>query len=160
MKKRFRWELLLFSVLAVFVAVLLAETLVVKVRTTNLKKEPVFYAANVATLRAGTQMEKVGEKQGWYQVRTLKGQVGWVHSSAVQGKKLSLLPTQTKTGATAQEVSLAGKGFNKQVEDKHKAGNPSLNYAAVDMMLTIKVTPAQLKAFLQKGKLGEFGGAK
>lgn len=160
MKKPFRIELLLFAVLGVFVAVLLAETLVVKVRTTNMKKEPVFYAPTVAVLQAGAQVEKLGEQQGWYQVRTPKGLTGWLHSSAVQAKKMSLLPTQARAGATASEVSLAGKGFNKQVEGKHKAGNPSLNYAAVDQMLKLEVTPAQLKAFLQKGRLGEFGGAR
>ena len=58
MKKPFRIEILVFAVLAVFVAVLLAETLVVKVRSTNLKKEPVFYAPNVAVLTAGAQVEK------------------------------------------------------------------------------------------------------
>lgn len=160
MKRPSRAQVLLIAVLAVFVAVLLAETLVVKVRTTNLKKEPVFYAPTVAVLQAGTQVEKIGEQQGWFQVRTPQGQTGWLHSSAVQAKKLSLLPTQAKTGATAQEVSLAGKGFNKQVEEQHKSGNPSLNYAAVDKMLRLKVDPAQLKAFLEKGRLGEFGGAR
>jgi len=160
MKKPFRIEILVFAILAVFVAVLLAETLVVKVRSTNLKKEPVFYAPNVAVLAAGAQVEKLSEQQGWFQVKTTAGQIGWLHSSAVQAKKLSLFASQTKSGATAQEVSLAGKGFNKQVEGQHRAGNPSLNYASVDRMLKLRVTPAQLKEFLRKGRLGEFGGAR
>ncbi len=67
---------------------------------------------------------------------------------------------QVKSAASAEEVALAGKGFNKQVEEKYKANNPSVNFIAVDRMLKLKVTPRQLKSFLEKGKLGEFGGGQ
>lgn len=162
MKKYKLIRFLLLALLVVFVAIILAETLVVKVKTTNLRKEPVFYASTVAVLKAGDSVEKLSSQGGWYKVRTAQGQEGWLHSSAVQTKKFSLaaLDKPVKSGATAEEVALAGKGFNKQVEDKYKANNPGISFAKVDQMLKLKVSSAQLKAFLQKGKLGEFGGSK
>ena len=39
------------AVLAAAAALLIAETLVIKVQTTSLRREPKFYAASVATLR-------------------------------------------------------------------------------------------------------------
>ncbi|NOR14838.1 MAG: SH3 domain-containing protein [Candidatus Aminicenantes bacterium] len=160
--KKKTWTLLLFSVLAVFIVILLAETLVVKVKTTNLRKEPVFYAETIAVLKAGEAVEKVAEQAGWYKVKTAKGIQGWVHSSAVSSKSFDLLSLgrTTKTGASAEEVALASKGFNRQVEDAYKAKHKDANFAGVDRMLRLKVTPAQLRRFLEQGKLGKFGEPK
>ena len=162
MKRYLYFKHLLLALLVVFVAIALAETLVVKVKTTNLRKEPVFYASTVAVLKAGDSVEKLSSQGGWYKVRTPQGMEGWLHSSAVQTKKFSLsaMDKSVKPGATAEEVALAGKGFNKQVEGKYKANNPGISFAKVDQMLKLKVSSAQLKDFLKKGKLGEFGGAK
>ena len=163
MKNRLKlFHLLIFYIFLVFVTIILADTLVVKVKSTSLRNQPVFYASSVTILSAGESVEKLAEKEGWYRVRTSKGLEGWLHSSAVQAKKFSLmtLGKAVKTEATADEVALASKGFNQQVEAKYKASNPEVSYAWVDRMLRIQVTPAQLKKFFEEGKLGEFGGAK
>lgn len=140
----------------------MAETLVVKVKSTNLRKEPKFYAETLATLKAGDTLEKISEQAGWVKAKTAQGLVGWVHSSAVQPKKFSLLALDKslKTEASAEEVALAAKGFNKQVEESYRARHASLNYAWVEKMLEIKISVAQIRDFLKKGKLGEFGGAE
>lgn len=153
---------LVFCIFMVFVTVILAETLVVKVKSTYLRNQPVFYASPITALNAGDSVEKLAEKDGWFRVKTSKGQEGWLHSSSVRAKKFSLktLGKSVKTEATADEVALAGKGFNRQVEDKFKANNSQLSYVWVERMLRIKVTPAQLKRFLEAGKLGDFGGSK
>lgn len=162
MKNISRLKLLIAAILVVFVAVILAETLVVKVKTTNLKKEPVFYSSTIVVLNAGDQVEKIDEQQGWYKVRTDKGLAGWLHSSAVQEKKFSLLALDKSVAseASAKEVSLAGKGFNKQVEAQYKASNPAISFVVVDKMVKLRVSTKQLVDFIKKGKLGEFGGAK
>lgn len=148
--------------LFLFTAVLLAETVVVKIQTTGLKKEPKFYASTVATLKAGDSLEKLASQEGWVKVKTKAGAVGWVHSSAVETKKFNLLAVNgnVKSQASASEVALAGKGFNKQVEDNYKTRHKDADFAAVDRMLKIGATPAKVQAFLKRGKLGEFGGAK
>lgn len=161
MNKRIRFGALLLAVAAVFVY-LLAETVVVKVKTTAVRKEPKFTAAVVATLQAGAPLEKLADKDGWFQVKTKAGVTGWVHSSALHTKKFDLLAMDKtmKTEASSGEIALASKGFNKQVEDAYKARNQAANFAAVDRMEALKALAADIEAFLKRGRLGEFGGAK
>jgi uncharacterized protein YgiM (DUF1202 family) len=141
---------------------LIAETLVVKIRTTNLRKQPKFYAQTLTVLKTGERLEKLGSQNGWIRVKTSLGLTGWIHSSAVETKKFSLFSSnQTlKTGATADEVVLAAKGFNKKVEEEYKAEHPNINFALVDKMLKIEIPPSEMEAFLKKGKLGEFRGTE
>jgi len=139
-----------------------ADTLVVKIQTTQLRKSPQYFSQGLAALKAGDRLEKISESSGWIQVKTSGGVVGWIHSSAVEVTKFNLLAMDKsmKTQATASEVALAGKGFNKQVEDKYKSKHTEMNFAAVDAMLQLKTTLAQIEDFLKKGKLGESRGAK
>jgi hypothetical protein len=149
-------------VLSVFVVCLAAETLLVKVQTTQLRKGPQFFSQALAALKAGDRLEKVSENAGWIQVKTSAGVLGWVHSSAVQTTKFNLLAMDKsmKTQATASEVALAGKGFNKQVEASYRAKHGDVSFALVDQMLQLKIPPAQIEDFLKKGKLGEFRGVQ
>ncbi len=148
--------------LLVLAVLLLAETVVVKVQTTSLRKEPKFYAAAVASLKAGDSLTKLASQNGWFQVKTVADVIGWIHSSAVETKKFNLTSVggTRKTQASASEVALAGKGFNKQVEDSYKANHANADFAAVDRMLKIAVSPAVVEAFVKKGKLAGSGGGK
>ena len=161
MNKRAR---LTFFLAAFFLAVvfLLAETVIVKIQSTNLRQEPKFYSVSLAVLRAGENLTKVTQQGDWIQVRTSAGATGWIHSSAVETKKFNLLAMDKglKTQASASEVALASKGFNKQVEQSYRSKHAEANFAAVDKMLLLKVQPMDVEAFLKKGKLGEFGGPK
>jgi uncharacterized protein YgiM (DUF1202 family) len=151
------------GLLALFVTLALAETLVVKVQSTNLRKTPKFYGAVVQALKSGDKVEKVaGQPDGWFQVKTAGGAVGWVHSSAVSVQKFSLTAVNAplKTQASADEVALAGKGFNKQVEESFRAKNTEANFAEVDRLQQLKVGPAALEQFLKQGRLGDFRGGK
>lgn len=73
---------------------------------------------------------------------------------------IAAMDKSMKTSATADEIALAGKGFNKQVEDAYKSRNKGVSFAEVDRMLRIKVSPDELRKFLMEGKLAEFGGAR
>ncbi len=160
MHKSLRFKFLLVGLAVVCVAVLLAETLFVKVQTTYVRKEPKFYSPAVATLQAGESVTQIAAEAGWFKVRTAKGTEGWIHSSAVQTGKFAVaaVDQSLKTGATAEEVALAGKGFNKQVEEEYKNRNKEVNFLEVDRMLKIKISPDELRKFLMEGKLVEFGG--
>lgn len=160
--KSSRFKLLFIGVAIVCVAVLLAETLIVKVQSTYVRQEPKFYSPPVATLKAGESVTQISSQAGWFKVKTSKGIEGWIHSQAVQTGKFTVaaMDKSLKTSATADEVALAGKGFNKQVEDEYKSRNKGLNFGEVDRMLKIKVTPDELRRFLMGGRLAEFGGAR
>jgi SH3-like domain-containing protein len=141
---------------------LLAETVVVKVQTTVLRKEPKFYAQTVAALKAGDGLEKLASQDGWLQVRTAAGAVGWIHGSAVETRSFSLsaVDKSMKTQASASEIALAGKGFDKQVEAGYRARHANVSFVWVDRMVQVKIPAAELERFLRQGKLGEFGGGR
>jgi hypothetical protein len=161
MKKRFRLGALVLAVMLVFIY-LLAETITVKVKTTSVRRDPKFYAASLATIQAGTALQKLAVKNGWFQVKTKDGVTGWVHSSAIDTRKFNLtaLDGSPNTQASSGEVALAAKGFNKRVEDSYRAKNGAANYAGVDKMEKITVLAAEIEEFLKQGKLGEFGGGR
>jgi hypothetical protein len=161
MKKPALAMTLVAMVLVVFVF-LLAETVVVKIKTTSIRKDPKFTSAAVAPLKAGESLEKLETRSGWIRVRTKAGVVGWVHSTAVEARKVNLtaMDKNMQTQASAGEVALAAKGFNKQVEDKYRTSNPNLDFALVDALEKLKPTAAEVEAFLKFGRLGEFGGVK
>lgn len=161
MKTRMRLGALVLAVAAVFV-ILYAETVVVKVKTTAIRKEPKFTSATLATLKTGAPLDRLASKDGWFQVKTKAGVTGWVHSSAIDTKKFTLaaMDKTMKTEATSGEVALASKGFNKQVEDAYKARNQAADFAAVDRMEALKALAADIEAFLKRGRLGELGGAR
>ena len=161
MSKKWRFKMIFVGVAVVCVALLLAQTLTVKVQSTYVRKEPKFYSPPLAALSAGESVTQISSQAGWFKVRTSKGIEGWIHSQAVQSGKFTVaaMDQTLKTSATADEVALAGKGFNKQVEDEYKS-RKGINFGEVDRMLRIKVTPDELRRFLMEGKLAEFGGAR
>ena len=161
MKKPARLTFFVAAVLAVFV-LLLAETVVVKVKTTGVRRDPKFTSAILASIKAGEPLERLEAQSGWIKVKTKAGVVGWIHSTAVEARKVNLLAMDKtmKTQASAGEVALAAKGFNKQVEDKYRAGNAAADFAAVDALEKVLPTAAEIEAFMKQGKLGEYGGAR
>jgi uncharacterized protein YgiM (DUF1202 family) len=154
--------ILISALLILAVTQLVAETLTVKVRSTSLRSAPKFYAASVQALQAGDKVEKISTQDGWIQVRTSGGAVGWVHSSAVAVPKFDLMASNQgpKTQASADEIALAGKGFNKQVEENYRAKHGELSFVWVDKMLKIEISAAMVEAFLKAGRLAGFGGGR
>lgn len=148
--------------LALAAALLAAETFIVKVKTSSLRSSPKFYASTVLAIKAGDKLEKVASQGDWIQVKNAAGATGWIHKSALEPKKFNLLASSTgvKSQATADEVALASKGFNKQIEDSYRAKNKGISFVWVDKMLLIKIPLNQELTFLKDGKLGDFGGAK
>jgi hypothetical protein len=150
----------LAAVLCGVVLLFAADTMIVKVKVTKLKNNPQFFASTVVSLDAGAQLEKIETQGSWIKVKTSQGAVGWLHSSAVQSKKFSLLAVNApnKTGASADEVALAGKGFNKQVEESFKSKNKDIDFRWVDRMLKITIGEKALLEFLKAGRLADYGG--
>lgn len=137
-----------------------AETLKVTVKTSKLRKSPKFYARSVATVKFGDSLQKLMEQGDWIQATTTAGITGWIHSSAVTKPKFSLTAgRRAQEETTADEVALAGKGFNEQVEREYRQ-QTNLDYTWVDRMAQITVSETEMERFLREGKLGEFGGGK
>lgn len=72
---------------------------VVKQNGTNIRKGPSTSYSIVSTENAGTIVEKLGAKDGWYQIKTKTGKIGWVAgwlisstSEGIQGKVIVIDP--------------------------------------------------------------------
>ena len=160
MRTFFRATLAVACLLAISVALLAATRLTVQVSRTKMRKEAKFWASSVATLQAGDAVEEVSRTGDWVKVRTASGTEGWVHGSAVTSRSIHLTggSKTAERGASADEISLAGKGFTEEVEDQYKQNKSGLAFDGVDWMSRIEVKEGELKRFLQEGKLAEWGG--
>ncbi len=77
-------------------------------------------------------------------------------------KKVVLKPgaSDVKKAATNDEIALAGKGFNKQVEGEFKTRNQNIDFIWIDKMEKITVSQSQMQKFLKQGKLYPEGGSQ
>jgi len=161
MKKISSASILLLSVVIV-AGTACAGTVTVRQKMTKVRSQPKFYATEVATVQRGDWLEEIAKGDGWIKVKTQAGQVGWVHSSACVLKKIKLSKAESMGAGdvSADEVALAGKGFNPMVERKYRESHPELNYRLLDQIESFDVDEAELIEFMQEGKLGDFRGAK
>lgn len=129
-------------------------TMSVQMRTTTVRATPMALGAAVGTLSYGAQVKVVGEQGNWYQIEAPSG---WVPKSDLTSHKVVVNPDQKFSGSGSRhdEVALAGKGFNPQVEEAYKRSNPNLAsaFAAVDRVEGFGESEAALRAFASAGKL-------
>ncbi len=163
MRRRIPMLALLVVALAAGVA-LAAEIMNVKLREATVRSGPKHFKPAVATLKYGDTVEVLETNEGWLKVRLRDGQTGYLHESAVTDEKLPKeLPggggTAAPSSVSRDEVSLAGKGFNPQVEKKYREQRPNLeqHFKQVDAMERRAVSARELDAFLRDGQLGGEG---
>ncbi|MDD2239934.1 MAG: SH3 domain-containing protein [Kiritimatiellae bacterium] len=129
----------------------------VQVREGVLRNRASFLGTVTGTLAYGERVD-VGQRQaGWCEVvGSPSGATGWLHESALTPKRLVVESgvDDARIAASGEEVALAGKGFNKEVEAEYKKQNATLDYAWVDRMLDYQIPQAQLIDFLRQGGLG------
>jgi len=123
----------------------------VVVEQAKVRKAKAFFAAPVATVKYKDSLSAGEPEDGWVPV-TVSGKHGWLHESAV-GSKAGKLKGGWDGGDEAgqDEVTLAGKGFNAEVEKAHRSGDAG-DYAAVDAMEKRTVSEADLLSFMRAGK--------
>jgi len=138
-------------------------TMSVQLKTGQLRSSPSFLGGVVAEVAYGDQVD-VQEQQGdWLQVRSMRNQSGWIHQSALTRKRVVLQSggDSARVAASGEEIALAGKGFNADVEAQYRKGRRGLNYAWVDRMETFKVASPEMVSFLKSGGIQPpRGGAK
>jgi SH3-like domain-containing protein len=125
----------------------------VQVKSGQLRATASYLGKPVAAVAYGDRVTVVQKQGEWYEVRTTGGETGWLHQSALTVKRVALKAGATDVQATAsgEELALAGKGFNSQVEADFKKRNPTINFGPIDAMEKIKVSPQQAAEFLQEG---------
>jgi SH3-like domain-containing protein len=157
--------LVLLGVLCVPLHVNADETMSVQVKESEIRATPSFLGRIVARLVYGDRVTVTGKKDSWTKV-SLKGGApqGWMHASALTTKRIVLKAGQTnvQSGTSQDELALAGKGFNDQVEASFMNQNKTLDYTWINVMEKYKVAPELMSTFLAQGEVGapSEGGAQ
>lgn len=127
----------------------------VQVREGQLRSSPSFLGGITAQVSYGDRLEILEEKSGWIRVRDDAGRTGWIHGSALTEKKVVLKAggTDLTADASGEELALAGKGFNAEVEKTWRASNPEMDFDWVDRMEGWNVDAGEAADFLAKGSV-------
>ncbi len=154
-----RLLLLLAVVLTTALAWAATQMQSVQVREGQLRDKPSFLGKVAATVSYGDRLEILENRGGWTRARGDDGE-GWIHASALTEKRVVLRSgdRDADVGASGEELALAGKGFNDEVEARFRAENPDVDYTWVDRMETIVVTADEARAFLAAGAVEPKGG--
>ncbi len=131
------------------------EIMSVQVRSSKLRSRPSFLGSTVAEVGYGAQMEVNSKRGPWFEVTAPDGESGWLHESALSEDELVMVSgtIDADTGASGEEIALAGKGFNDQVENAYQEKHGDLDYTWVDLMEKMVITPEQAEIFLAAGQV-------
>lgn len=150
----------LLGLLVIASTALAAERLQVVVQKAPVRQAPQVFGKIVFNLGYGTWVTVQQRKSGWLQVQAA-GKSGWLHESAVARRAARLVAgtKQADVAASQQELTLAGKGFNQQVEQAYRQKNRQLDYGTIDRMEAFSVDEGELWRFVREGGLGGGGYA-
>ena len=132
-----------------------AATMSVQVKNGQIRATPSFLGKVVAPLSYGDKVQILETKNEWMNVTGPGGQSGWVHSSALTKKKIVMTSgsEDVQTGASGDELALASKGFNSDVEADFKSKNQNVDFTWVNRMEKYKVSPEEMQEFLKEGQV-------
>lgn len=131
------------------------DMLSVQVKSGKLRSRPSFLGKVVGQMSYGQPVTLKEQKGSWVKIVGANGESGWLHESALSDEEITMKAGSeaVQVGASSEELALAGKGFNPTVENEYQKENPDLNYALIDRIETIVVTPEQAEAFLAAGQV-------
>jgi len=133
----------------------------IQVKKGAVRSNPSFLGKIVAQLEYGDQITVQNVKDSWYFIYRPEGSTqGWMHSSALSMKKIVLKPgaSDVEQAASSDELTLAGKGFNQQVEEDFKSQNPEVDFTWINRMEKTVISQNQIQTFIKEGKLSPEGG--
>jgi uncharacterized protein YgiM (DUF1202 family) len=130
-------------------------TVYVASKSVDLKSSSGPFASSRGTLSYGDKVTVLQVDGKWAEVRTTSEPSisGWTSTANLTSKRII---AGNDISASATEISLAGKGFNEEVENAYKAKG-SLNYADVDRTEAQTVSDGELYKFLTEGRLATGG---
>jgi len=131
-------------------------TITVRVLSAKVMDNPKFIGKTVAQVSRGAYLTYQDKKNGWYQVQTADGKTGWIHKSAVLEKKVQLSSKmgQAGSGASQEEIELAGRGFTKDVEEKYRSEHGDLDFSHVDNIEALQMDSETVARFAAAGQVG------
>lgn len=139
-----------------------AAVMSVQIREGQVRASPSFLAKPVAGVAYGQQVEVMETRGDWSRVRA-GAHSGWIHTTSLSRKKLTLRAGDEEVSSTAsnKEIALAGKGFTEDLEAQYRNQHPASEFKEVDRMEKIKFDPEALLRFLREGGVEpKAGGAR
>ncbi len=150
-------KLIFFTLLIQFclAGLVAAKPMSVQVKEAPLRETPSFLGKIIGTCAYGDQVEAQQNKDAWVRVASGNGTVGWMHNSALSSKRIVLASNrqQAQVAASGDELALAGKGFNSEVEAQFKAKHKNIDFAWINRMEAIRISAHEKQNFLQNGGL-------
>jgi replication initiation and membrane attachment protein DnaB len=149
-------KILLISLFVMIIATasIHAETVTVITKQGAIRESCRYFSPVKVTAHHNDVLEVISKEGEWYKVE-FKGIQGCINKSEVEKKSISFsnIAGSEKQSTSNEEVALAGKGFNPQIEEAYKKENPNLNFGAVNKIENYKVSESKLIKFIQSGKL-------
>ncbi len=129
------------------------DTKYVSVEKVFLKSGTGFFSKKVAELSYGQQVLVLQEdgSKSYVSVHENDSIAGWISNSSLTTKKIVVRDNKT-VSTSADELALAGKGFNQEVEDFYK-NDKEIDFSVVDAIESISIKEEELKKFIVDGKL-------
>ena len=135
-----------------------AKTQYVAIDPAPLKAKPAASSKKVGSIAYASAVLVLQEEKSWVYVQLAedKSVAGWVPASALTSKKIK--DKTDATSANADEIALAGKGFNSTIEAVY-AEQYEMNFDIVDYIESLSADQDEAIAFAQEGQLND-GGAE
>ncbi len=149
---------LLFCLGSPFFAASKTKTMYVKLESAQLKAKPASSSKKVGTAgyAAAVTVLKAEESWSYVQLADDSSVEGWIPNSALTSKKIK--DKKNAASADADEIALAGKGFNSTIEAVY-AEHFEVSFEIVDYIETLGAPTEEAVIFAQEGQLND-GGAE
>ncbi|WP_353683249.1 SH3 domain-containing protein [Thermodesulfovibrio sp. 3907-1M] len=132
-----------------------AETITVITKENAIRESPKFFAPVKAYVRYGDILNVIGRQKDWYRVK-FKNISGYIHKTAVEKRTVTSYETYTTSTTPSEgEITLAGKGFNPQVERQYRSNHPKMPYDLVDRIEKYSIPEREIISFIKNGGLSE-----
>lgn len=125
------------------------ETRYVNVQNAEVKEKSSSFSKVLIVLNYADSVSLIEDNGKWAKI-SINGQQGFINSSSLTKRKIR----SSGFSASASELSLAGKGFNEEIEKSYKKSS-NTDFTEVDKMETIIIDDKKLLRFIYGGKLND-----
>lgn len=142
----------------VFAASSKTKTMYIALENAQLKAKPASAAKKVAEAEYAAAVVVIKTEKSWsyVQLESDSSVEGWIPTTALTSKKIK--DKKDAASADADEIALAGKGFNSTIEAVY-AEQFEVSFEIVDYIETLGTDTDEAVAFAREGQLND-GGAE
>ena len=153
MKKICTASLLVMAFTFLLLPQLLSEEVSVHVKEATLRSKPSFLGKKMGVLNYADRVTVVQKKGAWLQVKSVDGVLAWIHKNSTTTKTISLVVGSQTKEVSDKEQSIAGKGFNEEVEKEYRKTNKGDFRWVDEMSKRWNISEEELQEFIKEGQL-------